>query len=89
MCNHNPPDMVESFVEEVFGVVATEDETQMNRNYMKVETSAKSKRSQIFLILSQRTCCKEGNFGNQGEHLKAKAKSCQHTTSSNRKQSNF
>ena len=55
LCNTNPRDLVESFIDTVAGL-ATKSKAQMKLNFLEVETSIKSKLTRTLESLNERRC---------------------------------
>ena len=55
LCNSNPRDLVESFIDAVEGL-ATQSKAQMKLNILEIETAIKCKLTQILEALNERRC---------------------------------
>ena len=55
LCNSNPRDLVESFIDDVEGL-ATQNKAQMKLKFLEVETAIKSKLIRILESLNERRC---------------------------------
>ena len=55
LCNSNPRDLVESFIDAVEGL-ATQSKTQMKVKFLEIETAIKSKLSRTLESLNERRC---------------------------------
>ena len=61
LCNSNPRDLVESFIDAVEGL-ATQSKAQMKLKFLEVETAIKSKLTRNLESLSERRCCNQRVF---------------------------
>ena len=61
LCNSNPRDLVESFINAVEGLAA-QSKSQMKLKFLEVETATKSQLTQTLESLSQRHCCNQRVF---------------------------
>ena len=55
LCNSNPRDLVESFIDAVEGL-GTQSKTQMKLNFLEIETAIKSKLTRTLESLNERLC---------------------------------
>ena len=55
LCNSNPRDLVESFIDAVEGL-ATQSKTQMKMKFLEIETAIKSKLTRTLEALNERRC---------------------------------
>ena len=55
LCNSNPRDLVESFIDAVEGL-ARQSKAQMKLNFLEIETAIKSKLTRTLETLNQRRC---------------------------------
>ena len=61
LCNSNPRDLVESFIDAVEGL-ATQSKTQMKLNILEIETAIESKLARILETLNERRCRNQRDF---------------------------
>ena len=61
LCNSNPRDLVESFIDAVEGL-ATQSKTQMKLKFLEIETAIKSKLSRALESLNERRCRNQRGF---------------------------
>ena len=61
LCNSNPRDLVESFIDAVEGL-ATQNKAQMKLNFLDIETAIKSKLTRTLESLNERRCCNQRVF---------------------------
>ena len=61
LCNSNPRDLVESFIDAVEGL-ATQSKAQMKLNFLEIETAIKSKLSRTLESLNERRCRNQREF---------------------------
>ena len=61
LCNSNPRDLVESFIDAVEGL-ATQSKAQMKLNFLEIETAIKSKLARTLETLNERRCRNQRDF---------------------------
>ena len=61
ICNSNPRDLVESFMDAVEGL-ATQSKAEMKLKVLEVETAIKSKLTRTLESLNERRCCNQRVF---------------------------
>ena len=61
LCNSNPRDLVESFIDAVEGL-ATQSKAQMKLKFLEIETAIKSKLSRTLESLNERRCRNQRGF---------------------------
>ena len=61
LCNSNPRDLVESFIDAVEGL-ATQSKAQMKMKFLEIETAIKSKLTRTLESLNERRCCNQRVF---------------------------
>ena len=61
LCNSNPRDLVESFIDAVEGL-ATQSKTQMKLKFLEIETAIKSKLTRTLESLNERRCRNQSVF---------------------------
>ena len=61
LCNSNPRDLVESFIDAVEGL-ATQSKAQMKLKFLEIETAIKSKLTRTLESLNERRCCNQRGF---------------------------
>ena len=61
LCNSNPRDLVESFIDAVEGL-ATQNKAQMNLKFLEIETAIKSKLSRTLESLNEHRCRNQRGF---------------------------
>ena len=61
LCNSNPRDLVESFIDAVEGL-ATQSKAQMKLKFLEIETAIKSKLSRTLKSLNERRCRNQRDF---------------------------
>ena len=61
LCNSNPRDLVESFIDAVEGL-ATQSKTQMKLKFLEIETAIKSKLTRTLESLNERRCLNQRVF---------------------------
>ena len=61
LCNSNPRDLVESFIDAVKGLAA-QIKAQMKLKFLEIETAIKSRLSRTLESLNERRCCNQRGF---------------------------
>ena len=61
LCNSNPRDLVESFIDAVEGS-ATQSKAPMKLKFLEIETAIKSKLTRTLESLNERRCCNQRVF---------------------------
>ena len=61
LCNSNPRDLVESFIDAVEGLAA-QSKAQMKLKFLEIETAIKSKLTRTLESLNERRCCNQRVF---------------------------